>query len=839
LQPETTVKLMVFFVLLLALSGCIDSPGDGVKVITVGATDCRGHIADFSGSGPTRDGRTKPDIVAPGVNVIASAPLGRNDLKYVDTYYAKSSGTSLSTPAVAGVAALLLQKDPSLSPAGVKAALLKGAVRLNNTLGEEYEPYYQGAGLVNAYNSYRLLSDDLCGVMPDRWIAGRWAFMSGGKAVSAGLDSGADRPQKKIYALAPGDEDWTTRFVFFTDKARENLSVDVRGDVAGWITVMDLPESLSGNSHAVFGASIKVPNGTAPGVYTGSMEICEKGTPIVSVPVRVEVATPLIMVMGSASVADEISPGSWRYYYLDVPLGTQQIKGRLIWSGSSEMDLFLLAPTSEYYHEDSSGGMEEAVLTNPASGRWILAVHQRNATSSERYLLRVERSFVRGEPAAWDAGAVAPGGEVSAGIQLLNDGLPLRNISYSGIMENSTSFSIEGYVSERLSWTAKFDVPDDVRRLSLRLLWDNSESDLDLRLYSPDGRLAARSEGYESTEEIQVYDPPPGSWTVVVIGYDLFSDKQDFKLVTTLHTREPWEWLDVSGPNEIQSGSAGEVNITLKVPKDAPAKEVRGYLELRGDNSTLEIPVMVTVAGASVKGVDGIGFEDDDNDGFIDTLVIKVAVNVSVPGVYRAEGGLFDCSGRMIKWMSGSAWIHDTGVIELRADGSEVWKSGGCGPLSFRDILLYGEDGDVLDERNETAIIDKSPSEFQPPRAYFSRRFADMSERAGGRISSIVIGVGVTVNVPGTYTITARLRNDDGDVIGEIANTASLRKGNSTVALRFNPTKFVMLGERSRLHLTDLKLISGDEVLDSIDEAWSSSPMDPADFTSERAMVSI
>lgn len=839
MQPETTVKVVIFSVLLLALSGCIDSPGDGVKVITVGASDCRGHIADFSGSGPTRDGRTKPDIVAPGVNVIASAPPGMKELKYVDTYYAKSSGTSLSTPVVAGVAALLLQKDPSLSPAGVKAALLKGAVRLNNTLGEEYEPYYQGAGLVNAYNSYRLLSDDLCGVMPDRWMVGRWAFMSGGKAVSAGLDSGVDRPQKKIYALAPGDEDWTTRFVFFTDKERKNLSVDVRGDVAAWITVMDLPESLPGNGHAVFGASIAVPNGTAPGVYTGSLEICEKGTLIVSVPVRVEVAAPLITVMGSASVADEISPGSWRYYYLDVPLGTQQIRSRLIWSGSTDMDLFLLAPTSEYYHEDSSGGMEEAVLNSPASGRWILAVHQRNASSPERYLLRVERSFVKSEPAAWDAGAVPPGGRASARIQLRNEGLPLRNISYSGIVENSTSFSIDGYVSERLSWTAKFDVPEDVRRLSLRLLWDNPDSDLDLRLYSPDGRLAARSEGYESTEEIQIYDPPPGSWTVVVIGYDLFSDKQDFELVTTLHTREPWGWLDVRGPDEIQPGSTGELNLTLRVPPDAPGKEARGYLELRGDNSSLEIPVEVTVAAASIEGVDGISFEDTDRDGFTDLLSITVAVNASVPGVYRAEGGLFDCSGRMVKWMSGAAPISGTGKIELRADGRGIWMGGGCGPLSFGDVVLYGEDGDVLDEQNQTTIIDRSPSEFQPPRAYFSRSFEDMSERIGGRISTIVIGVGVTVNVPGTYTITARLRNDDGDVMGEIANTTSLRKGNSTVALRFNPAKFVMLGERSRLHLTDLKLISGNEVLDSIDEAWQSGPMEPDDFTTGKAMVSI
>jgi len=58
--------------------GCVESPGDGVKVITVGATDCDDRIAAFSGSGPLRDGRYKPTLVAPGVNVVLSTPRRRS-----------------------------------------------------------------------------------------------------------------------------------------------------------------------------------------------------------------------------------------------------------------------------------------------------------------------------------------------------------------------------------------------------------------------------------------------------------------------------------------------------------------------------------------------------------------------------------------------------------------------------------------------------------------------------------------------------------------------------------------------------------------------------------------
>ncbi|MDD4653681.1 MAG: S8 family serine peptidase, partial [Methanothrix sp.] len=267
--------------------GLIDSPGDGVKVITVGATDSSGRIASFSGSGPTRDDRIKPDVVAPGVDIISIVPTGIKRPNPVGYYYSSESGTSLSAPVAAGLAALLLQADRNLSAAGVKAAMTRGAKKLDSTLGESYEEFYQGAGMLDALSSYELLanSSNICGTIPDRWDAGRWAYLPAGKGVYVGLDTGADRPQKKIYALAPGDEDWSLRFVFFSDHGIKDLKTSVQGEVAGWVNLQPLPGTLAANDQKVFAASIAVPQDTSPGIHNGTIEIAEGSEKLLDIPI--------------------------------------------------------------------------------------------------------------------------------------------------------------------------------------------------------------------------------------------------------------------------------------------------------------------------------------------------------------------------------------------------------------------------------------------------------------------------------------------------------------------------------------------------------------------------
>ncbi len=97
----------------LAGPGSLTSPADGDSVIAVGATDSAGVLAAFSSRGPTADGRIKPDLTAPGVNVFALSPGG----------FVRVNGTSFSTPLIAGSVALLRESQPTLGPIDLRNAL--------------------------------------------------------------------------------------------------------------------------------------------------------------------------------------------------------------------------------------------------------------------------------------------------------------------------------------------------------------------------------------------------------------------------------------------------------------------------------------------------------------------------------------------------------------------------------------------------------------------------------------------------------------------------------------------------------------------------------------------
>ncbi|MGH9798605.1 MAG: S8 family serine peptidase, partial [Candidatus Polarisedimenticolia bacterium] len=91
-----------------------------------------GTLATFSAVGPTRDGRQKPDLAAPGQNVGSSlaGSIGAtmsNTAKERDGTHGNISGTSMATPHAAGTAALLLARRPDLSGPEVRAALQRAA----------------------------------------------------------------------------------------------------------------------------------------------------------------------------------------------------------------------------------------------------------------------------------------------------------------------------------------------------------------------------------------------------------------------------------------------------------------------------------------------------------------------------------------------------------------------------------------------------------------------------------------------------------------------------------------------------------------------------------------
>jgi serine protease AprX len=122
----------------------IGSPAAARKALTVGASNNQDGIANFSSRGPTADDREKPDLVAPGSAIRAARAAGTSMGQPVDAHYISANGTSMATPHVAGIAALMLAVNPGLAPDAVKQILVETVVPLDDG------PNVAGSGRVNA-----------------------------------------------------------------------------------------------------------------------------------------------------------------------------------------------------------------------------------------------------------------------------------------------------------------------------------------------------------------------------------------------------------------------------------------------------------------------------------------------------------------------------------------------------------------------------------------------------------------------------------------------------------------------------------------------------------------
>lgn len=118
----------------------LGAPADADGVISLGAAHFNGDIAGFSSRGPTADGRTKPEVIAPGVDVACADPSTTDE-------YRTANGTSLSNPLAAGLGALLLEAYPDMTPADMLTLLRQTSDQADDPDND------RGWGMIDGYRA--------------------------------------------------------------------------------------------------------------------------------------------------------------------------------------------------------------------------------------------------------------------------------------------------------------------------------------------------------------------------------------------------------------------------------------------------------------------------------------------------------------------------------------------------------------------------------------------------------------------------------------------------------------------------------------------------------------
>ena len=169
----------------------ITTPATARRAIAVASYNGRGDnnlpslpiISEFSGAGPTRDGRLKPEICAPGRRIFSALS---SDSSTVQTPYTVDSGTSFAAPHVAGQIALMMQVNPYLTPEDVKTEIICDSRKDSYTGSELWDNEY-GYGKLNSPSMVR----------------GPWAYVNNRE-----LFTNSNECDINLYAPDPGFGGW-------------------------------------------------------------------------------------------------------------------------------------------------------------------------------------------------------------------------------------------------------------------------------------------------------------------------------------------------------------------------------------------------------------------------------------------------------------------------------------------------------------------------------------------------------------------------------------------------------------------------------------------------------
>nr|WSX75326.1 S8 family serine peptidase [Streptomyces sp. NBC_00899] len=221
----------------------IGSPGAAASALTVAAVDRNDAVASFSSRGPLLGlGATlKPDIAAPGVDIVAARAAGTSMGTPLDADYTSASGTSMATPHVSAAAAILAEEHPAWGAADIKGALMSSAKVL------QAGALADGAGRVDLVSA---LKDTVWGT--DAYF-GDWTSGQTGHAITRTITF------------------HNTATTTVTLHLGRSLTVDGGPADDAALTLADSTLTLPAGGDATESVTLDPAQATTPGTYTGTV----------------------------------------------------------------------------------------------------------------------------------------------------------------------------------------------------------------------------------------------------------------------------------------------------------------------------------------------------------------------------------------------------------------------------------------------------------------------------------------------------------------------------------------------------------------------------------------
>ncbi|GAB3603109.1 hypothetical protein GCM10027411_12940 [Microbacterium aureliae] len=445
------------------------------------------QVAGFSSRGPMlADGSDviKPDVTAPGVAILAA----EHNAPGTASTFGFKSGTSMSSPHVAGLGALYLGEKPKATPSEVKSALMTTAYNSVNADGSDNtDPFAQGAGHVDPTKYFDPGLLYLNG--PRDWAS----YLQGLGLYDFGLPATIDASDLNLASMGVGalsGPQTITRSVTSTQKGTFTATVDLPG-----VDATVEPSTLSfGKAGETKSFTVTFSKGDADvekwatGFLTWTSGATEVRSPIAIFPVTADAPASVSGSGADGSVDIEITPGltgemplnlaglagkdllvegdettgagedGYSYYVVDVEEGAELAQFAIDSSDDtgSDMDLFVyrvVGPEDWRYYEtwsSASGSADESVtLTAPTAGTYLVEAHVYSYSA----------------PFTWDltSAVVTPGGlgDLTATPNPLPVEEGVRNsfeLSWSGL-ESGDYLGVVRYGDSQVRTVVSVDVP--------------------------------------------------------------------------------------------------------------------------------------------------------------------------------------------------------------------------------------------------------------------------------------------------------------------------------------------------------------------------------------------